>query len=128
MRIFKNKAFNRWARKTGLTADDLRNAAKEVADGNVEGDLGGKVFKKRVALNAGKSGGARAIVCYQCGKNIFYVYGYEKNQRTNIKDDELKALKELAKTYLAYSEEELDEMVEDKTLFEIKVKKAKDDG
>lgn len=125
MRIFKNKAFNRWARKTGLTADDLRNAAKEVAGGKVEGDLGGKVFKKRVALNAGKSGGARAIVCYQCGKNIFYVYGYEKNQRSNIEDDELKALRKMAKTYLAYSEEELDEMVEDKTLIEIK---AKDDG
>ena len=73
MRIFNNKAFDRWARKAGLTADDLRSAAQEVSAGNVEADLGGKVYKKRVALHAGKRGGARVIVCYQKGKNIFFV-------------------------------------------------------
>jgi hypothetical protein len=122
MRIFNNKAFDRWARKAGLTADDLRSAAQEVSAGNVEADLGGKVYKKRVALHAGKRGGARVIVCYQQGKNIFFVYGFEKNERSNIQQDEIKGLRKLARVYLDYTGKELDELVERKVLFELKAK------
>jgi len=51
MRIFKNKLFNRWGRGEGLTADDLRGVVKEMAAGDTGASLGGKVFKKRIALS-----------------------------------------------------------------------------
>jgi len=49
MKVWKAKAFARWARKEGLDDDDLLQAADEIASGRFEGDRGGDVVKKRVA-------------------------------------------------------------------------------
>ncbi|MBF0394727.1 MAG: type II toxin-antitoxin system RelE/ParE family toxin [Alphaproteobacteria bacterium] len=59
MRVFKNQWFNRWARRgEGISDAGLCAAAADVVDGNVEADLGGYLFKKRVArARGGKSGG-----------------------------------------------------------------------
>jgi len=50
MRIFKNKWFERWARKEGVADESLLNAAAEIITGKVEADLGGSLFKKRLPL------------------------------------------------------------------------------
>ena len=119
MRVFKNKIFTRWAKKL-LTDESLLVAAEEIAAGDVEGDLGKKVFKKRIALpGGGKSGGVRTIVAFQKGDNTFFMYGFEKNKRANIKNDELEGLQKLAKKYFSYTDEELDIAVETKALVEI---------
>ena len=61
MRIFKNKAFSKWAAKEGLQDHALSSAVNEMQNGLVDADLGGNVFKKRVALGSqGKSGGVRS--------------------------------------------------------------------
>jgi len=120
MRVFKNKLCNKWARKEGLTDECLRVAAKEIAAGNVEASLGKKVFKKRIALDAGKRGGARTVVAFQEGHNVFFMYGFEKNVRSTITDKELKSLQDLARDYLAYSNKQLNDEVKSKHLFEIK--------
>ena len=61
-----------------------------------------KIFKQRVALEgAGKSGGARTIVAFHEGDNVFFMYGFEKNQRTNISKTEKEALQKAAKVYFA---------------------------
>ncbi len=66
-------------------------------------ELGGAVYKKRVALaGRGKSGGARTLLVFKQGKHVFFIYGFAKNQRSNIKQKELKALKLLAKQLLSY--------------------------
>jgi hypothetical protein len=60
MRVFKNKWFNRWACNEGITNMDICTAAKQVTTGDVEADLGGYLFKKRVArAGGGKSAGYR---------------------------------------------------------------------
>ena len=126
MRIFKNKTFNKWARGVGLTADDLRDAAEEMAAGNTGSSLGRKVFKKRIALSGrGKSGSTRAIIGFELGGNRFVIYGYAKSEQTNITQKEKAALQKIAKTYLAYTDKELDKAVNKKALIEVKVK---DDG
>ncbi len=123
MRIFKNKLFNKWARGEGLTAEDLREVANEMAVGDTGVSLGGKVFKKRVALSGrGKRGGARIIIGFKFGGNVFFIYGFAKNKRGNIDNDELKALRKLAKTYSTYTDKELDVAVGEKALIEIEVK------
>ncbi|HFE37238.1 MAG TPA: hypothetical protein ENK06_02305 [Gammaproteobacteria bacterium] len=49
MRIFKTKAFNKWAK--GLLLDDsLLVASHEIAAGNFDASLGQKVYKKRIAV------------------------------------------------------------------------------
>jgi hypothetical protein len=120
MRIFKNKAFNKWAAKESLNDDVLINAVGEIEQGLVEADLGGHVFKKRVAiLGKGKSGGARTILAYKAGDKAFFVYGFSKNVRANIKDNELKGLKAYANVLFAYSDEELKKAMGARLLIEV---------
>ncbi len=44
------KPFARWMRTTALRESDLCDAVIEIASGLVDADLGGYVFKKRLAL------------------------------------------------------------------------------
>lgn len=120
MRIYKNKAFTKWATKEGLNDDALRQAVTEMEQGLVEADLGGHVFKKRVAVpGRGKRGGARTILAYKVGDKAFFVYGFTKNQRANIKDDELKALKAYAVELFGYSLAALNKAVKAGVLIEV---------
>ena len=120
MRIFKNKAFDKWATKEGLTDDALRSSVSEIERGLVDAELGGHVLKKRVALvGRGKSGGARTLLAYQVKDKAFFVYGFAKNAKSNIKPDELKALKMLAAQYLGYNDKELNKVIKDRMLIEV---------
>lgn len=120
MRIFKNKAFSKWATKEGLDDDALRAAVDEMERGLIDADLGGHVVKKRVAIGGrGKSGGARTLLAYKVGNKAFFVYGFAKNARANISADELKALKHLAKELLSYSDKALTEAIEHGALIEV---------
>lgn len=104
MRVFEIKAFHRWAAKERLTDAALRAAAEEMAKGLIDADLGGHVVKKRAALpGRGKSGGVRTLVAFKRGDRAFFMYGFAKNARANIKDNELKALRLLAAQLLGYS-------------------------
>ena len=53
------------------------------------------------------------------GNRWFFVYGFEKNDRANIADDELEALKDIAEQLLARTGRQLDEAVQDGSLQEI---------
>jgi hypothetical protein len=120
MRIFKNKAFNKWANKEGVGNDSLRAAVDEMERGLIDADLGGHVVKKRVALGGrGKSGGTRTLLAYKIGDKAFFVYGFAKNVRANINTDELKALKHLAKELLSYSDKTLSEAILHGVLIEV---------
>ena len=50
MRVFKSKAFSKWATKEGLDDEALLAAVDEMGRGLIDADLGGHVVKKRVAL------------------------------------------------------------------------------
>ena len=66
------------------------------------------MFKKRVATGGrGKSGGVRTLLAYKVGDRAFFVYGFAKNARANIKADELDGLKKLAKELLGYTDRQL---------------------
>ncbi len=57
MRVFKTKTFERWAGKAGVTDGVLLNAVAQMERGLIDADLGGNLFKQRVALpGRGKSG------------------------------------------------------------------------
>ena len=119
-RVFKTRYFGRWMRKTELTDRALCSAVAEMAQGLIDADLGGGVVKKRVGLaGRGKRGGARTLVATNKGSRWFFIYGFEKNDRANITDDELEALKEIAVQLLARTGRQLDEAVQDGSLQEI---------
>ena len=119
-RVFKTRHFSRWMRKTELTDSSLCAAVLEMAQGLIDADLGGGVFKKRVGLaGRGKRGGARTLVATNKGNRWFFVFGFEKNDRANISAEEKEALQSIAQDLLARTGKDLDAQVEDGTLQEI---------
>lgn len=86
----------------------------------MDADLGGQVFRKRVAVGGrGKSGGVRILLAYRADDKAFFVYGFAKNVRANIGDKELKTLTLYADTLLSYSRAELSKAVESGVLIEV---------
>lgn len=111
-RIFTTKTFNRWMSKADVTDAALIGAVQEMEQGLVDADLGGQLFKKRVALQGqGKRGGARTIVASKIQGRWFFLYGFLKNERDNISNIELKALQGLAKELLELSDAQLKKAV-----------------
>ena len=120
MRIFKTKWVHRWAAKEGLRDASLRAAVEEMRRGLVDADLGGCVFKKRVALpGRGKSGSVRTLLAFKQGHHIFFVYGFAKSARTNISDVELKALRRLADELLSYGDMQIQQALGARELIEV---------
>jgi hypothetical protein len=100
VRIFKNTWFTRFARKEGIADDELREAVNQLEAGQFDADLGGGVFKQRIAREGeGKSGGYRAIVLLKSGDRSFFVYGFAKSDRDNIDQKDTRDYKKLAKYY-----------------------------
>lgn len=63
MRIFKNRWFEKFARKQDIGDDVLREAVGRAERGLIDADLGGGVIKQRVAREGeGRSGGYRTII------------------------------------------------------------------
>ena len=104
MRVFKNKWFNHWAGKEGISDADLLNAAAEIALGKVDADLGGCLFKKRLPrIGAGKRSGYRVVVGYKRpnSERIVFLYAFAKNDKTNISVKEEAALSLAAQSFVA---------------------------
>jgi hypothetical protein len=122
--IIKNKEFNRWAKKAGLADSALCRAVDEMINGLVDADLGGGVYKKRVALpGRGKSGSVRTLLVTNCGDRWFFVLGFEKNERANITDRELIGLRILADDLLSMTKQKIQEALVNGSLVEVKDEK-----
>ena len=120
MRLFKNTWFNRFANKAGITNTELREAVNQLEAGQADADLGGNVYKVRVARpGEGKSGGFRIIVFFKSEERTFYQYGFAKSDRGNIDQKELRLYKKMAETKLSMSEKELADAVNAGELIEI---------
>jgi len=119
-RVLKTRPFCRWTRKTELTDQSLCDAVVEMTQGLLDGNLGGSVFKKRVGLaNKGKRSSARTIIATNQGSKWFFVFGCEKNDKSNISKHELEVLQDLAKDLLGINQTQIDEAVAKGTLEEI---------
>jgi hypothetical protein len=105
VRIFKTKAFSRFADKSRIGDAALCQAVWDAERGLIAADLGGGVIKQRIARpGQGKSGGFRTLIVFKVGTRAFFVHGFAKNERNNIERDELVALKKLAAELLAYDD------------------------
>jgi len=94
--------------------------------GLIDARLGGQVVKKRVAASgAGKRGRTRTLIAFKGREKAFFIYGFAKNERPNISQNELRALKLLARELLNYTAHELAKASQAGELIEIEVN---DDG
>ena len=91
LRTFKTKPFARFAGREGIVDAKLCEAVERAAKGLVDADLGGGVIKQRIARpGQGRSGGVRALVLFRRGERAFFVHGFAKSAREDLRRDELR--------------------------------------
>ena len=99
---------------------DLRAAASAVVEGLYDADLGGGVFKQRVArAGGGKSGGFRIILLFRAGSHVFLVRGFAKSERANISGPELLALRKFAAHVFRFSNGDIRAALQNGALIEV---------
>lgn len=122
MRVFKNKWFNRWARDEHISDNTLYGVAAEIIVGKVEADLGGSLFKKRIAQSGrGKSKGYRTIVGYKRpnSERIIFLYAFAKNERTNISEKERTALSIAAEVFISATNKQINDLIAQGSIWEV---------
>ena len=101
MRVYKIKGFARFQRRERITDKSLAEAVLGAERGLIDADLGGGLIKQRVARpGQGKSGGFRTLIAFRRGERAVLLFGFAKNERANIDDDELDEWRQVGRTYL----------------------------
>ncbi|OOF51957.1 addiction module toxin RelE [Rodentibacter genomosp. 1] len=120
MRIFKTKAFDKFAQKNHILDNELPKAIMRAEQGLIDADLGGNIIKQRLAREGqGRSGGFRSFIFYRINENNYFVAGISKNVRDNISPQELTALKELAKVYATFTPQQIELQIQNGLLIEV---------
>lgn len=121
MRIFKTRAFGRFARKERISDAALCEAIDRAERGLVDADLGGHVIKQRVARpSQGRSGGYRTLVAFRIETRAVFLHGFAKSEQDNISDDELRELRKAAGEVLGWSDEEVATLLDGGKWLEVK--------
>lgn len=121
MKIFKVKAFHRWAKSENITDKMLKKAVDEIADGLADGNLGAGLLKKRIARpGQGKRSGYRVLVGYREDARSIFFFGYAKNDLDNIEDEQLENLKIKSNVFLKITDGKIKQLVDNGDLIEVK--------
>jgi hypothetical protein len=120
MRIFKNSWFARFAEKEGITNGDLVEAVNLLQAGIADADLGGNVYKMRLARpGEGKSGSYRVIVFFKSEERTFFVDSFAKANRGYISEKALTIFKKRAKIFISKTDEEIRDDLRKRDLIEV---------
>ncbi|WMW59745.1 type II toxin-antitoxin system RelE/ParE family toxin [Serratia marcescens] len=115
--IYLTKTFQGFATRERISDAAIVKAAQEMQNQLYDANLGGCVYKKRLArAGAGKRGGYRVLIVFRDEERLFFMRGFAKSERENLSADELQGLKHLAALYLDYSPFRLYQLVNNKEL------------
>jgi hypothetical protein len=104
VRVFKTRTLAKFARQNGISDASLAAAVERATRGLIDADLGGHIIKQRVARpGQGKRGGFRMLIGIRSDRAIF-LFGFAKNERENIDNDQLKTLREIIASWFAADE------------------------
>jgi hypothetical protein len=108
LRVFKTKWFTRYARRAGIDDSTLCEAVSRAERGLIDADLGGNIIKQRIGKDGqSRSKGYRVLLAYRTQTRTFFLYGFAKNERDNVDNDELESLKEIGTSWLNMSDQDL---------------------
>ena len=120
MKKLKTKWFSKWARKQKISDIKLLKAIEDMENDLSSVNLGGGLFKVRVASeNSGKSAAYRTIVVYRKDDRAVMIYGFMKKEQENLSTDELKSFKTLSKDILGLNDESLTKAIENNVFIKI---------
>ena len=116
MGVYKARRFSQSTKKLGIHDKVLMAAAEEVMQGIWEADLGSGVIKKRLP---------RTIIFFKSANHVFFYDGWSKSGLSSkgtkeIEDDELAAYKKMANAFLAFSNKQIEDLIETGFLIEVK--------
>lgn len=118
--ILKRRDFARWQEGEKLPDSALCKAVSEMESGLIDADLGGFLYKKRVARpGSGKSSGYRAVLSVRIGHRYVFLHGFPKSDKTNITQGEKIALQFTGKVFLDLSGDALSKALRSKVLLEV---------
>ncbi len=121
MRIYKNRWFQRFARRERIDDAQLCEAVARAERGLIDADLGAGLIKQRVARpGAGRSGGYRTLMFFRSGERSVFAFGFAKSDQGNIDEKDEADLKKASKLTLGFAQGEIDRLVEAGTLIEVK--------
>ncbi|WP_312283902.1 type II toxin-antitoxin system RelE/ParE family toxin [Candidatus Igneacidithiobacillus taiwanensis] len=119
-RVLKRKDFARWQTSEKLPDAALCKAVAEMESGLIDADLGGFLYKKRVARpGAGKSGGFRTLLSARIGSRYIFLHGFPKSEKANISPEEKKALQFAGKVFLELDAHALEKALLSGVLLEV---------
>jgi hypothetical protein len=119
-RIHKRKDFAWWQAGEKLPDVVLCKAVQEMESGLIDADLGGFLYKKRVARpGSGKSSGYRTLLSARIGSRYVFLYKFPKSDKVNITQDEKKALQYAGKVSLFLSGEVLSKALQSGVLVKV---------
>ncbi len=120
VKVFKRLDFARWQKSENLPDALLCNAVTEMQRGLIDADLGGGLYKKRVARRGrGKSSGYRTLLSAKIGSRYIFLHGFAKSDRTNITQSEQRALQFAGKVFLELAQESLSKAIDSGVLLEV---------
>jgi hypothetical protein len=112
-RVFKTAWFSKAAKKARIADSELCSAIRQVMAGQAD-DLGGGVFKKRLAKNL-----YRSIVVAKGGRYWVYAFLFAKKDRANIEDKDLANLRSFAAIFARKTDADIGIELRLKELLEI---------
>jgi len=123
MKTLSTKWFKKWSTKARLSNDTLLEAIRNLEAKLSSAKVGHHLYKVRVKrTHSGKSSGFRTIVVYRESDRAIFLYGFGKNEKTNINKGELRCFRKLAFDLLTLSLADIEKLVSDKVLFDLEVK------
>lgn len=117
MRVFAIKWFTKFARGESISDRVLCDAAAEVVAGVFDADLGGSLYKKRVAREGqGKSAGYRLIVGYREPETdrVVFLFGFPKSVADNITSGARDLFSTAAETFIKATDAQVAKLVAEK--------------
>lgn len=118
--VLKRKDFARWQSGESLSDAALCEAVKEMESGLIDANLGGSLYKKRVARpGRGKSGGYRTVLSARIGSRYVFLHGFPKSAKASISETERRALQYAGQTFLKLTAEALSKALQSGVLLEV---------
>ncbi len=120
MRVFKVRLFARFARRESIADASLIEASDRAGRGLVDADLGAGLIKQRVARQGqGRRGGYRVLLAFRAQDRVVFLFGFAKNDRENLDDAELAAVRVVAESWLTATPAQLTKAVKEGLLIEV---------
>jgi hypothetical protein len=109
----ETKWFNKWSKKNLITDELLLDTIDNISNNIGTVNLGSGLYKVRMPKKGkGKRGGFRTFIAYKKAEITIFVYGFSKNEKNNLDNEELKYFKKLSQDLLSINKQEFKRLIE----------------